>query len=69
MPKQPVPSDADPVFQQVMRDIRAGKNPEYAKYKKLTARKQSEVEKALRKRKGKHTKEFRDGVVDTGMFD
>jgi hypothetical protein len=60
---------ADPVFEQVMKAIRTGKNPDHQRIKKLDAAKRREVEKALRKRKGKHTQGFRDDVIDTGMFD
>jgi len=35
----------------------------------LDAKKQKLVKDAMRKRKGKHTQGFQDGVIDTGMFD
>ena len=60
---------ADPVFEQVMKAIRTGKNPDHKRLEKLSADKRKAVEKALRKRKGKHTQGFRDDVIDTGMFD
>ncbi len=59
----------DPVFEQVMHAIRTGKNPDHKRLEKLSADKRKAVEKALRKRKGKHTQGFRDDVIDTGMFD
>lgn len=59
----------DPVFEQVMRAIRTGKNPDHKRIEKLSADKRKAVEKALKKRKGKHTQGFRDNVIDTGMFD
>lgn len=59
----------DPVFEQVMRAIRTGKNPDHRRIEKLSADKRKAVEKALKKRKGKHTQGFRDDVIDTGMFD
>jgi hypothetical protein len=59
----------DPVFEQVMRAIRTGKNPDHKRLEKLSADKRKAVEKALKKRKGKHTQGFRDDVIDTGMFD
>lgn len=59
----------DPVFEQVMRAIRTGKNPDHKRIEKLSADKRKAVEKALKKRKGKHTQSFRDDVIDTGMFD
>lgn len=59
----------DPVFEQVMRAIRTGKNPDHKRIEKLSADKRKAVEKALKKRKGKHTQGFRDDVIDTGMFD
>jgi len=70
MPKNPeIPGDADPVFQEVMKAIRTGKNPHHDKIKKLDAKKQKQVQAAMKKRKGKHTQGFQDGVIDTGMFD
>lgn len=69
MPKEQLPNDSDPVFRAVMGAIRKGKNPDHAKRQKLSAKQQQAVEKALRKRKGKHTQGFRDDVIDTGMFD
>lgn len=68
MPKQDIPGDADPVFREVMNAIRTGKNPDHRKREKLNAKQQAAVDKALRKRKGKHTQGFRDDVIDTGMF-
>ena len=59
----------DPVFEQVMRAIRTGKNPDHKRIEKLSTDKRKAVEKALKKRKGKHTQGFRDDVIDTGMFD
>lgn len=59
----------DPVFEQVMRAIRTDKNPDHKRIEKLSADKRKAVEKALKKRKGKHTQGFRDDVIDTGMFD
>lgn len=59
----------DPVFEQVMRAVRTGKNPDHKRIEKLSADKRKAVEKALKKRKGKHTQGFRDDVIDTGMFD
>lgn len=61
--------EQDRTFEQVMRAIRTGKNPDHKRLEKLSAAKRREVDKALRKRKGKHTQGFRDGVIDTGMFD
>lgn len=61
--------EADPVFQHVMRAIRTGKNPDHKRLQKLDAAKRKQVEQAMKKRKGKHTRDFRDGVIDTGMFD
>ncbi len=59
----------DPVFEQVMRAIRTGKNPDHKRLEKLSADKRKAVEKALKKRKGTHTQGFRGDVIDTGMFD
>ena len=59
----------DPVFEQVMRAIRTGKNPDHKRLEKLSADKRRAVEKALKKRKGKHTQGFQDDVIDSGMFD
>ena len=52
-----------------MKAIRSGKNPDHRKRERLNAKQQAAVEKALRKRKGKHTQGFQDNVIDTGMFD
>lgn len=70
MPKEETPEGADPVFEQVMKAIRTGKNPDHKRLEKLSEAKRKEVEKALKKRKGKYTRGFRDdNVIDTGMFD
>jgi hypothetical protein len=69
MPSQDIPKDADPVFREVMRAVRTGKNPEKKRLDQLDAKKQKLVKDAMRKRKGKHTQGFQDGVIDTGMFD
>lgn len=69
MPNQDMPKDADPVFREVMKAVRSGKNPDHARLQKLDAAKRKQVEQAMRKRKGKHTQGFQDGVIDTGMFD
>lgn len=70
MPKNPpIPDDADPVFREVMKAIRTGKNPHHIKREKLNAAQKKAVDAALKKRKGKHTQGFQDGVIDTGMFD
>ena len=51
-----------------MRAIRTGKNPDHKRLEKLSADKRRAVEKALKKRKGKHTQGFQDDVIDSGMF-
>lgn len=61
--------ETDPVFNEVMKAIRTGKNPDHKRLQKLDAKKQKAVKDAMKKRKGKHTQGFRDDVIDTGMFD
>lgn len=68
MPNQDIPKDADPVFREVMKAVRSGKNPDHNRLQKLDAKKQKLVKDAMKKRKGKHTQGFQDGVIDTGMF-
>lgn len=61
--------DVDPVFREVMKAIRTGKNPDHKRLEKLDAAKRKQVAQAMKRRKGKHTQGFQDGVIDTGMFD
>ena len=69
MRKQPLPDKSDPVYQEVMRALRKGKNPDHDRLTKLDAKKQKAVRDALKKRKGKHRPgSGGDDVIDTGMF-
>lgn len=73
MPKEDIPAGADPVFEQVMRAIRTGKNPDHKRLSKLSADKKAAALKALEqhKRRRKERPSTADGydVIDTGMFD
>jgi hypothetical protein len=70
--KNPIPDDADPVFKEVMKAVRTGKNPTHAAQQRLSDKQQKAVDKALkdakRKRKGAH-RAGGDDVINTGMFD
>lgn len=72
MTKQPIPDDADPVFKEIMKAIRTGKNPTHAAQQRLSDKQRKAVDKALReatrKRKGSH-RAGGDDVINTGMFD
>jgi hypothetical protein len=62
----------DPVFREVMKAIRTGKNPDHKRLQQLDKAKQKAVkqaaDKAARKRKGTHRAGGNDDVIDTGMF-
>lgn len=61
---------SNPEYDKVMKGVRDPKkhNPDHKRLEKQAEAKRKATEKALAKRKGKHTQGFRDDVIDTGMF-
>lgn len=63
----------NPEYDKVMKGVRDPKkhNPYHKENEQKDAKKAKETQKALDKRKGKHTRrkgDNGDGVIDTGMF-